>query len=109
MFDFLNSPCRTGIGNSNAAQNAFQPQKTQEQEIMDLMSKEIQNLQKIVNAMCKVYVAENAKEIQGRDPDEKWFRTDQPIIDRAKQLELERQILVAQMELDQLKKKKGVL
>ena len=71
------------------------------------MTREIHDMQKIVDAMCKVYVAERAKEINSRDPDEKWFRTDQPIIDRAKRLELEREIMVAEMELKALKKGRG--
>ena len=49
-----------------------------------------------------------AKEIDSRDPDEKWFRTDQPIIDLAKRLELELKIMVAEMELKELKRKAGL-
>jgi RecA-family ATPase len=58
--------------------------------------------------MCKVYYAQNVKEITSRDYADKFFRTDQPIVDRAKQLELERQIKVAEMELSELKRKVGV-
>ena len=75
------------------------PEELQPIGILETMRKEIHTLQKVVDAMAKVYVAERAKEIDSRDPDERWFRTDQPIIDLAKRLELERQIKVAEMEI----------
>ena len=81
------------------------PEEIQPIGILKNMSEDIHRLQKVVDAMCKVYVAEHAKEINSRDPDERWFKTDQPIIDHAKRLELERQIMVAEMELKELKRK----
>ena len=76
--------------------------ETSKANIKALM-KQVEEIQKVLDAMAKVYVAERAKEIDSRDPDEKWYKTDQPIIDRAKRLELERQIMVAETELKALK------
>lgn len=106
MFDFLipSSPCSTGMGNSQAAQNAFKPQKTGNDAILDTMAREIGDLQKIVDAVCKVYVAENKEEIAKRPYPEQYYQTDMPIINRAKLLELEHQIFVAEMELKELKR-----
>lgn len=104
MFDFLTGPTSRI---DNAAMNAYQPQKSFERELIDTMAGEINALQKIVDAVCKVYVAEHAKDISARDPDERFFRTDQPIIDRAKLLELRHKITVAEMELKELRKRGG--
>jgi hypothetical protein len=103
MFDFLNAPCRTGIANSDAAQNAFQPLREDPPIV-----KEMQEIRKIVDAMCKVYVAEHAKEIADRGYADKFYQTDQPIIDRANVLELERKIKVAEMELKELTRSRRI-
>jgi len=108
MFDFLNGPCSTGIMNSRDAQNAFQPQKTAEQLASDGMLRQMAEMQKIVDAMCKVYVAQHTKDIEGRHPDERYYRTDQPIIDRAKVMELQQKIKVAEMDLRLLKGQCGI-
>lgn len=94
MFDFLNS-----------TRDQYPPEQL---DILNTMTKEIYELQKVVDAMAKVYVAEHAKDIADRAYADKFYQTDQPIIDRAKQLELERQIKVAEMELRELKRKAGV-
>jgi hypothetical protein len=54
--------------------------------------------------MCKVYVSEHAKDIADRGYADKFYQTDQPIIDRAKLLALRHQIMVARVELCELEK-----
>jgi hypothetical protein len=106
MFDFLDSlrgPAPIGgIANYAQQQERFM---TSEQAAAERLTKQVHEMQKIIDAMCKVYYAQNVKEITTRDYADKFFRTDQPIIDRAKRLELERQIKVAEMELRDLKRK----
>jgi len=94
MFNFFNK-----TEYPNPAQNAFQPQKEWDQRLMNQMAHEIGDLQKIIDAMCKVYVAQHAKEIANRHPDLTHYNDDQPIIDRAKVMELQRKIQTAQADL----------
>lgn len=101
MFDSLFTTYRTS---GDAAQNAWQPQKTQEQIAAEGVNKQLADIQKVVDAMCKVYVAKHAKEIADRGFSEKFYQTDQPIIDRAALLDLQHKIKVAQMELSELKR-----
>ena len=79
----------------------------QHEQIIEIMTKEIHALQGLVDAMCKVYVAEHAKDIAGRHPDLAHYHTDdQPIINRAKEMELQRIIATAQADLNILTKTK---
>jgi len=101
MFDSLFGTYRTGGG--DPAQNVYQT-LPEEPPIV----REIQDIRKIVDALCKVYVAAHAKDIEERNYADKYFQTDQPIIDRAKLLELQRKIAVAEMELSELKRGRGL-
>ena len=103
MFDFFNK-----TKYPNPAQNAYQPQKTYEQQQIDAMRMTLQEMLSIVDAMCKVYVANHAKEIADRGYADKFYQTDQPIIDRANVLELERKIKVAEMELSELTRSRRI-
>jgi hypothetical protein len=81
------------------AQNIYQPEKEWDRKQLNLMCKEIGDLQSIVDAMCKVYVAQHAKDIEEHSHHDKQYRDDQPIIDRAKVMELQRKIQTAQADL----------
>jgi hypothetical protein len=103
MFEFL------GMGsmkNPEAAMNAYQQEglMTSEQAAAARLNNQVQTIQKIVDALCEVYVAQHAKEIADRPYATQFYVTDQPIIDRAKLLELQRTIKVAEMELKELKR-----
>lgn len=106
MFNFLYGCGATT--NPDAARNAHQPQRilTAEQAAAARLNDQVQTIQKIVDALCKVYVADNAKEIADRPYATQFYVTDQPIIDRAKLLELQHKIMVAEMELKELKRSK---
>jgi len=106
MFDFLKGPVPPGSISNYAQQQArFM---TSEQATVERLTAMLHDIQKVVDAMCKVYVAEHAKDIADRAYADKFYQTDQPIVDRAKRLDLERQIMVAEMELKELKRKVGV-
>lgn len=105
MFESLfGTQCRTGGGDisNKAYQNPqFKPEEPP-------LYRELQDLRKIVDALCKVYVAAHAKDIEARNYADKFFQTDQPIVDRANMLELQRKIMVAEMELKELKRGRGL-
>jgi len=108
MFDSLFGTCRTGGGDiSNKAHQDSRLIPKEVQEKLEL-HRQVQDIQKIVDAMCKVYVAAHAKDIEARNYADKYFQTDQPIVDRAKLLELQRKIKIAEMELSELKRGRGL-
>jgi len=107
MFDFLKGPVpRNGVASADEAYDNMM-QRERDKNVA-VLSRQMHEMQKVVDAMAKVYVAEHAKDIADRAYADKFYQTDQPIIDRAKRLELERQIMVAEMELRELKRKAGV-
>lgn len=101
MFDFFNK-----TDYPNPAQNAWHQERvlTAEEAAAERLNHQVQTIQKIVDALCEVYVAQHAKEIADRPYATQFYVTDQPIIDRAKLLELQRKIKVAEMELKELKR-----
>jgi len=107
MFDSLFGTCRTsGDAVANAYQDPRYMADKQRQEAT--LYKQVEDIQKIVDAMCKVYVAAHAKDIEARNYADKYFQTDQPIVDRANVLELQRKIAVAKMELSELTRGRGL-
>ena len=101
MFDFLGKTKYPDPAYNNAYEQDSQ------QQVIEIMTKEIHQLQRLVDAMCKVYVAQHAKEIASRHPDLAHYHTDdQPIINRAKEMELQRIIATAQADLNILTKTK---
>lgn len=108
MFDSIfGTQCRTGGGD---VANAYQDPRFIPKEVQEKLElhRQVQDIQKIVDALCKVYVAAHAKDIEERSHVDKYFQTDQPIIDRANMLDLQRKIKIAEMELSELKRGRGL-